>query len=225
MNPPNVTLHAVHAGGISPADVADCLTPEEKQRATSFKFPADAARWSEFRAALRRVLGMACGIAPVDVPIMAAAHGKPSLAPPFDHIHFNLSHSDEAALIAVSGIGPLGVDLEPRARAHSLVECADFITSAAERETAATMPGADRPGLLLELWTFKEAYLKAIGTGLSIEPSSLTVQRLPDGRAVMLDAYSGKPDNRFTLHAFDGTLVPGHHAVLAAPEEAVPWIR
>jgi hypothetical protein len=40
----------------------------------------------------------------------------------------------------------------------------------------------------------------------------------------MLDALTGEPDIRFTLHAFDGHPVVGHHAVLAAPEEAVPWI-
>nr|MCU0748416.1 hypothetical protein [Akkermansiaceae bacterium] len=98
-------------------DGSDCLSAEELQRAAAFKFPHDAQRWKSFRKGIRTVLGGLLEIPPSEVPIRIDPHGKPQLAAPFDSLHFNLSHCEDLALLAVCGDGPVGIDVEAIHRA------------------------------------------------------------------------------------------------------------
>ena len=155
---------------VLPAESTDtCLSADEHLRAASFKFPDHAARWKSFRSGLRRILGEALGIGPSAVPLVTGPFGKPELAPPWDHLHFNLSHCDEFALMAVCADGPVGIDLEPLARATSLLECVESYCHPAEI-TALPTDEDKRATTLLEIWCAKEALLKAIGTGFSQAP-------------------------------------------------------
>ncbi len=169
-----VNIHIVVPHSISPAVAAACLTDDEKSRAARFHFPHDANHWIACRAALRQILGNEIGMKPVDVPLIYSEFGKPSLAPPFDSIHFNLSHCPDLAIVALGSDGPVGVDLESVARASELLGCE---SSFCHPEEIHSLP-ADalvRAHQLLRIWTAKEALLKALGTGLSHPPEGLQI--------------------------------------------------
>jgi 4'-phosphopantetheinyl transferase len=178
MTPGTVIIHlrylTVHANGRS------LLTPDELRRADSFRFDSDRARWITARAALRRILAETTGLPPRDVPLLTNDFGKPLLAPPFDGIHFNLSHCHDLALIATGVDGPLGIDIEPLDRAAELTACQAGFCHPLEIER---LPQGDaRSTALLDLWTAKEAYLKALGTGLSTTPESVCLHLAADFR-------------------------------------------
>lgn len=169
-----VILHLIYPNRISPEFPIACLTRDEKSRAARFRFPKDAAHWATCRASLRQILAEQIGLAAAEVPLIFSEFGKPSLAPPFDSLHFNLSHCPDLAIVALSIDGPLGVDLESVTRASELLECEN---SFCHPEEIRSLPAesAARACQLLRIWTAKEALLKALGTGLSHPPEEIQI--------------------------------------------------
>ncbi|RYD22778.1 MAG: 4'-phosphopantetheinyl transferase superfamily protein [Verrucomicrobiaceae bacterium] len=211
-----VSIHVIRPGGISPERVAACLTDHEKLRAGRFKFGKDAVQWSAYRAGLRVILGQSLGLHPVEVPLVFSETGKPGLAPPHDHLHFNLSHCDGLALLALSPNGPVGIDLEPVDRAGSLLECETSFCHPDEITTLPPSPG-ERACQLLRIWTAKEAILKALGTGLSHPPDAVTLHFEGDaGRATSERCLEGIENFRF--HLLRHPSLEGFQAVLALSE-------
>ncbi len=174
MTPGQVIIHPVFPHRISSDFSETCLTDEEKSRAARFHFPKDAAHWSACRAALRGILGREIGLAPRGVPLIFSEFGKPLLAPPFDELHFNLSHCPDLALVALSLDGPVGIDLESLGRAPDLLECENSFCHS-EEIRALPAESEARAAQLLRIWTAKEAVLKALGTGLSHPPEEVRI--------------------------------------------------
>jgi 4'-phosphopantetheinyl transferase len=104
-------------------DSREVLSAEEAALAERFRFEKDAVHWRANRAALRRILGRALGIPAAEVVLLTAEFGKPFLGDPHAGLHFNLSHCEDLALVALCSDGPVGVDIEPAGRAPSLLEC------------------------------------------------------------------------------------------------------
>ena len=169
----NAVLHFIKPFSRNEASPS-CLSDEERARAARFVFEKDATRWAHYRAGLRQILGATLGIDANEVPRIEGQGGKPALAEPFANLEFNLSHADDLAAVIISKNGPVGIDLEPWSRAPTLIECVDFFCHPAEQEQLPNPPG-DRATRLLEIWTSKEALLKAVGTGLSYPPPKLQV--------------------------------------------------
>ncbi len=169
-----VIIHPVFPHRISSDFAEACLTDKEKSRAARFHFPQDAVHWAACRAALRGILGREIALAPREVPLVFSEFGKPLLAPPFDGLHFNLSHCPGLALVALSLDGPVGVDLESLGRAPDLLECE---TTFCHPEEIRALPAGNegRAAQLLRIWTAKEAVLKALGTGLSHPPEEVRI--------------------------------------------------
>ena len=88
------------------------LAPDVLARADRFAFPHDRRRYVAAHGALRAILGGYLNTTPAGVPIRYTPQGKPYLAPPSSDIRFNLSHSGELALIAVTRGREVGVDVE-----------------------------------------------------------------------------------------------------------------
>ncbi|MEO5913266.1 MAG: 4'-phosphopantetheinyl transferase superfamily protein [Luteolibacter sp.] len=170
----HVVIHLLRPDAISPEFARERITPEERVRADRFHFAEDASRWTSFRAQLRVILGKALSLSPLDVPLILSEQGKPLLAPPYDEIHFNLSHCADLAVVALSPDGPVGVDLESLDRAQDLPGCE---ASFCHPEEIAMLPQGDEERMmrLLEIWTAKEAVLKALGTGLTHPPEVVRV--------------------------------------------------
>ena len=146
------------------------LTSEERDRASRFRFDADRLRFAKCRAILRRTLGEMLGVPPRDVVLRFGEHGKPHLPEGHD-IEFNVSHTRGAGLIAIHRGDALGVDVEHAKRMSDLDGVARRVFTAREQDQLFAMGEAARRTQFFRLWTAKEAFLKAIGSGLSLAPS------------------------------------------------------
>jgi 4'-phosphopantetheinyl transferase len=128
------------------------------------------------RAPLRTVLAAYLGIDAAEVVLVDGEHGRPELA--MGHqpaLGFNWSHSGGHALIALGRRVAPGIDLErkrPRARA---LEIAERYFSADETAALAALPASERSVAFLELWTAKEAVLKALGRGIAFGLDRLSI--------------------------------------------------
>lgn len=152
------------------------------------------------RAPLRALLGLYLGVSADAVVLVEGEHGRPQLAEPFGRtLEFNWSHSGDRALIALAhGCAP-GVDIEqlrPRPRAMQLAE--RFFHP---QETAA-LSELDKPEQergFLQLWTAKEAVLKAMGRGIAFGLERLQLAAPPAApRVLWLD---GDDAEQWQLHS------------------------
>jgi len=152
----------------------DTLSTDERARAARFAFERDARRFRHGRAMLRGLLGHWCQQAPHALQIATGPQGKPFL-PDQASCHFNLSHSANQAMLAISATHELGLDLEALRAPTELAALAGQIMTPAEWVVWSALPDADRLGAFYLCWTRKEAALKALGTGLLVEPHTLDV--------------------------------------------------
>ena len=164
------------------AALAALLVPDEMKRAARFHFDRDRERYVVGRGTLRLLLGKYLNTAAQDITFCYGAQGKPCLAAPADAsgLHFNLSHSADRALLAVSRGRQVGVDIEA---VRPNVDCevlAQTYFSPAEREALFGLPQAERAAAFFRLWTRKESYLKALGGGLMLPLDSFDVSLVPD---------------------------------------------
>jgi 4'-phosphopantetheinyl transferase len=171
-------------------DIAQCmelLSSDEQLRAGRFHFERDRRRFIVARGVLRMLLGNHLDIAPAAVAFGYTQHGKPFVINPASQIHFNLSHSGERALIALSISRELGVDIEDLNREIDYSELATRFF--APRECAALMRIAEsnRKRAFVTCWTRKEALVKAMGGGLSLPLDQFEVTLDPDVAPRVLD--------------------------------------
>jgi 4'-phosphopantetheinyl transferase len=152
---------------------ARVLSSDERERAARMKDPGN---WIAARAALRIALGTRLRSDPAGLTFAASPHGKPEL--PGHPVRFNLAHSADRALIALSDDREVGVDLERLARSSRAVE-----RTLTDGERAGLPPG-DRHTELMRVWCRKEALAKAIGTGLGWTPENFDTSR-PDGYSIV----------------------------------------
>lgn len=147
------------------ARLAAALAPGEHARAAAFRFTEDARRFVVARAALRDVLGRYLGVLPRDVHLATGPHGKPRLTE--GEVEFNLSHTADLALCAVTSHRAVGVDVE-RVRDDLADErVAARVLSRREAATLVAAPHSRRAEIFFDLWTRKEAYAKGLGVGLA----------------------------------------------------------
>ena len=150
------------------------LSVGEQARAASFVFSRDRRRFLAARCALREFLSAHTGVDPGSLEIVADAFAKPCLANIRD-CHFNLSRREDSALVGISDTGEIGVDIEMLHVIDDVVALARDHFSAPEFADFLTLASDERDLAFLRVWTRKEACLKAVGTGLSIDPASLDV--------------------------------------------------
>jgi 4'-phosphopantetheinyl transferase len=150
------------------AEVAQ-LSPDEGARCQRFVFRRDRRDFAAGHALLRRVLSMYDDVRPDAWTFVAAGNGKPSLAqePGAPPLAFNLSHTQGLVACAVARDAEVGVDVECVERVTDGRDVAERYFSAAELAQLDACPEEQRAARFIELWTLKEAYLKAIGSGLA----------------------------------------------------------
>jgi 4'-phosphopantetheinyl transferase len=149
------------------------LTDEELRRADRFRFGDDRRRFIVARSTLRLLLADYTGRHAGSLEIRTDSFGKPFLRAVGTPLHFNLSHSGDRALIVFSRDASVGIDFEAISHEDRLTDLAESICSPAELIRIGGMPYGVRCRALLRLWSAKEAFLKAMGTGLQINPSRL----------------------------------------------------
>ncbi|SEB09002.1 4'-phosphopantetheinyl transferase family protein [Pedobacter hartonius] len=139
------------------------LTPEEKAQAARYHQKKDMLQFIVTRAALRFLLAEVISCRPEEVNIITAAgHHKPQLSGKTG-IYFNISHSNQRAVIAI-GTGEIGIDLEYVQPDFEYLSVAEFAFSAMESDSLLRHENPLKE--FFRLWTRKEAFLKGLGTGL-----------------------------------------------------------
>jgi 4'-phosphopantetheinyl transferase len=183
-----VVVARLSAGRDDVGLATESLSDGERQRASRFAFERGRRRFIVGRARLRHLLGARLGVPPQAVEFECGAHGKPALARRFAdaHLRFNLSHSDELAVYAFSRGGEIGIDVEAiRPLADPAAIAAHFFS---RREHAAyrALDPRDRPLGFFQCWTRKEAFIKALGDGLTHPLDSFDVSLAPGEPAELL---------------------------------------
>lgn len=159
--------------GINEACIA-ILDEAERARAARFKFERHRREYIATHALTRAALSHAHPSLPQSWSFSCNKHGKPSPVPECA-LRFNQSNSLELTVCLVAlpntidgAPTEVGVDVESFVRAEEIVPLASRVFSEAERAQLDALPAAERPDRALSLWTFKEAYIKARGMGLSL---------------------------------------------------------
>ncbi len=196
--------------------LAALLSPEELERARRFRFECHRNRFVVGRGRLREILAAYLDTSPVEIEFTYGDSGKPELATPFaaSGLRFNLSHSEALALVAVTRAAEIGVDVE---RVRVLSEADDLVKrffSASEAAAYAALPAAEKPAAFFNLWTRKEAWLKATGQGIAHALHLVEVSFLPGEAACLrhLPPQLGAKD-AWSLHHLLPS--PGFTAALA----------
>lgn len=161
------------------------LSSDELARASRFVFDVDRNRYLAGRLALRELLGRYLDRAPAEVRLGYTAHGKPEV--PGETLRFNVAHSGELAVIALTEHDRLGVDVERIRPLGELDAVARTVFSAHELEVFHSLPDAGKVQGFFDGWTRKEAFVKAVGEGLSYRLDAFAVTLRPGAEARLLE--------------------------------------
>lgn len=163
-------------------NLARALTTAEHEQAARFMRRSDRDRFVAVRGWLRGLLGEYLALSPDAVVFDPGRYGKPALpgqgGP--EGIRFNVSHSGDFGIVAVSRGREVGVDIEEIRHDLDVVELGQSCLSTEEHETLLACDGDARIARFFDLWTAKEAYIKAMGSGLSISLQGFTVRLRSD---------------------------------------------
>lgn len=138
------------------------LSAEEQQRAQNYCRPLDAAAFILGRGILRTLLGRILETAPDKLRFGQNPNGKPFLEN--GRLHFNLSHSRDRLLIAIAEDRPIGIDVEFRRETERIEPIAERWFTAEEQSHLKN--SADPRSCFFDIWTLKEAFVKARGDGV-----------------------------------------------------------
>ncbi|MCS6913640.1 MAG: 4'-phosphopantetheinyl transferase superfamily protein [Myxococcales bacterium] len=197
---------------------AAVLSADERARREALALPRLRRRFTAARAFLRCVLGAHLGLPPAELRFSYGRYGKPALpgGPPF-----NLTHAEDLALLAVGTRAEVGLDLELLRPLPDLTGLAALCFCPAEQAALARTPPAEQTALFYRIWTRKEAALKALGTGLSLEPTAVEVSTGPVAR---LRSIAGVEVDEQGWLLLDLDVGPGHAAALALCPSSDPRV-
>ena len=212
-------VHLWRASLEQPVSVVEALNAhladDERERADRLVFERDRRKFIVGRGVLREILAGYTGLSPSEIRFEYSLTNKPSLANQTQsaELEFNLSHSNEVVLYALTRRRLIGVDLEwlrPMPNADSMV--ARYF-SPAEIESFHRLSPAQREEGFFNGWTRKEAYVKALGEGIGHPLDQFSVSLSP-GEPARLTSVHNDPAQieRWLLHAFEP--FPGYVAAL-----------
>ncbi len=187
---PTLTVGTVHLWPLwlstwAGVDWTPLLSSDELSKAGRFAFGRDAERFMASHGITRVILAGYLGRRPGEISFGHAAHGKPFLlGEPM--LRFNLSHSDDAALIGITLGREIGVDVERTRDDFDLQQIARQFFSGAEQASLGSLPPDKRCEAFFACWTRKEAFVKARGDGLSLPLDQFDVSLIPGEPARLL---------------------------------------
>lgn len=176
---------------IAPATLkrlAPLLEVHELAQQRRFYLARDRCRYLVTRALVRSVLSRYLPIAPEAWRFSTNAYGRPAIANPDAgaRLIFNLSHTHSLIALGVTWDRELGIDVENITSRLGSLDLARHFYAPNEADALATVPQSILQHRFFEYWTFKEAYIKARGMGLSI-PLDKFSYRFPAPDAVEID--------------------------------------
>jgi 4'-phosphopantetheinyl transferase len=196
--------------------ISQSLMEDERIRAERFYFQRDRKRFMVCRGVLRMILGRYLHIEPNRVHFSYGPYGKPYLEETLGDstLRFNLARSHELALYAFTRSREIGVDVEYLRTMPDAGQIADRFFSPRENAILQALPASQRQQAFFNCWTRKEAYLKALGVGLSQALDQFEVSLIPVEPAHLVNVEIDCDDaSRWTLKAL--TPATGYVAALA----------
>ncbi len=223
----NVARKEVHIWRIeldcTPSIVAalwDELSPEEQDRARRLQLLKLRERWVVARGALRRILGKYLRSAPQALKFRIGTYGKPELVRPPESIFFSLTHTCDLALLAVATSGRVGVDAEYINRDVEFGEMIRSFFAYAEADAIMALPRRQQLRAFFATWTRKEAFIKAVGGGLSMPLHRFVVTVDPGEPARLISVDWDNPGHWSLVD-----IAEPHIAAAVAVEDRDPIIR
>ena len=202
------------AGASETSSLLNLLSAAERARTKRFTFARDRDLFAFAHAMLRDRLAAAAAVDPAELQFTQGPHGKPALAQPT--WHFNLSHSGTRAIVALAQTSPVGIDLERINPTRDLRDLARRFFAPPEVEMLETLPPGLYPQGFTQIWTRKEAYIKATGLGLSQPLDQFVVPCPPETKGPVRLLSPGEPP-AWKITALD--LAPGYASAICAS----PW--
>jgi 4'-phosphopantetheinyl transferase len=204
-------------------ELESLLAEEERERAGRFHFARDRRGFTVAKGATRQILARYLNAEPHALLFDKGAFGKPFLRS--GDLRFNLSHSGELALLAVASGVEVGVDIEEIRTLEDAATIAERFFSPGESGKLRTVLGSDAVEVaFFNCWTRKEAFIKALGEGLSHPLDTFEVTFLPNEKVELrVDATE---THRWSLSTLS---VPDRYSAALVverptPEGAVPVI-
>lgn len=174
-----------------------CLSKQERERAAQFRLEAPRTLYQAAHAFLRQVLSLYAPIPAQAWCFSNNLYGKPYITNShYEHIHFNLSHTEGLVACAVAHNITVGIDIERIKPMDDLASVARYTFAPSEAEAVlAISDSIQQRQRFFTYWTLKEACLKAWGTGFSLPPQSFTLIQDQQEQWVMQDTpvlFTGK---------------------------------
>lgn len=183
-------MHVWHSNLESPENACrlePLLSPDEIQRAYRFRFAEHRRRFIIARGCLRQLLGAYLELPAHEIFFTYSREGKPSLdARHKSDVRFNVSHSGELAAFGFAQGRQIGIDVEMIRRDVEVDEIPKRFFSPAEQKMLDSLEGEEKYQGFFRCWTRKEAFVKAIGSGLSLPLRDFDVSLLPGKPAELL---------------------------------------
>jgi 4'-phosphopantetheinyl transferase len=221
--PERIDLWLAHCGvpDYLLSEYRQLLSQDERRREERFYFARDRRRFVVSRALLRTVLSRYAPTPPRDWRFATNRYGRPRIVNHGEReqaIGFNLSHTSEVVLLAVSRIAALGVDVEFVRATVAVCEMANRFFATPERAALRALRPEAQTDRFFEYWTLKESYIKARGMGLSIPLDSFAFDLEKTGHIEFSVAESLR-DDAATWRFWQMQPAAGHFAAVCARRE------
>lgn len=207
-------------------DMQRLLSGDEQARADRLRFSRARMGFIAARGFLRLILARYLEKEPGEIRFAYGSHGKPELAAE-GGLRFNLSHSGNIALYAMTLERGVGIDVEEMRSDLPCLRLAERYFSPREIAELKALPGNLQQEAFYNCWTRKEAYLKACGAGFSQSISAFDVSLIPGSTAALL-GHRTCPEEVGRWRLADIPVAPGYRAALAVAGEDLaiscrPW--
>ena len=211
--------------------------PSREEQALALLDDHEQARWNRFvvsrarrqfalcRAALRVNLCERVGCSNRELSFGYLKHGKPfaRVNGVRSNAKFNVSHSGQHGLIGFARQAALGVDLEVRAPRKDFDGIGSSVYGPQERIALSAVAGREKADFFYRLWTLKEALIKALGTGFSLNPSRFEVpQPILDGERSAVFRFPHRPSDPYWLEDLGEPRFAAARAYRLTPGDADP---
>ncbi len=200
------------------------LAPAERRRAARYRFDRDRNWYVARRGLLRTLLGRYLEVPAEEVELRELDHGKPVLAGALaeSDVHFNLSHSSGVALYAFTRGAEVGIDVERIDPRRADPNVAGRFFAPGEIRALRALTDGDWIRGFFECWTRKEAFVKAVGQGLSYPLDAFEVSVTPGAPARLLSLRdTAEPAAQWSMTALEVTEDFCGAVVVKGPERAV----
>lgn len=184
--------------------VLQIMSDEERNRSEQFRFSQDRRRYIVSRGLLRRALSKYADVAPSGWRFVQTEHGRPEIDPALAPaaLRFNLTHTHGLVACAIAVDAAVGIDAERIRFIEGDLDIAKRYFAKREYESILAQPVSRRAEHFYRIWTLKEAYLKAIGRGLSLPLDAFTIEMRgsADIRVSHSETARRSAKEQFTFH-------------------------